>query len=229
RRRAPRGPRRRAGRRAHDQGVRPAALPGRASRPRDVTQADPRRGLGLRLVRRPAHRRRAHRAGPQEGRRRLRARPGRAARAVKRPRGRLRNRLLVAMVAVSFGVLVLALLAAAALARQTSADAATKDLKKQAPAIAAELDSFGEQFRSGTLSRAGARVRATQVRRLVARVLAVSHSSVVTVQPDGRIVEGATGLLGLSANPAAQAAAAALTLPDGIKASDLHPRQLLAG
>ena len=148
---------------------------------------------------------------------------------MKRPRGRLRNRLLVAMVAVSFGVLVLALLAAAALARQTSADAATKDLKKQAPAIAAELDSFGEQFRSGTLSRAGARVRATQVRRLVARVLAVSHSSVVTVQPDGRIVEGATGLLGLSANPAAQAAAAALTLPDGIKASDLHPRQLLAG
>jgi two-component system sensor histidine kinase BaeS len=148
---------------------------------------------------------------------------------VNRPPSRLRNRLLVAMVAVSFGVLVLSLLAAAALARQSSANAATKDLKEQAPAVAAELDSFGKQFRNGTLSRLTARERATQIRRLVARVLAISHSSVVTVQPDGTIVEGATGLLGLAANPAAQAAAAALALPDGVTQSDLDAQKLLDG
>ena len=124
---------------------------------------------------------------------------------------------------------MLSLLAAAALARQSSANSATKDLKNQAPAVAAELDSFGKQFRNGSLTRLTARERATQIRRLVARVLAISHSSVVTVQPDGTIVEGATGLLGLAANPAAQAAAAALALPDGVSQSDLDAQKLLAG
>ena len=76
---------------------------------------------------------------------------------MKRPPSRLRNRLLVAMVAVSFGVLVLSLLAAAALARQSSANSATKDLKNQAPAVAAELDSFGKQFRNGSLTSLTAR------------------------------------------------------------------------
>jgi signal transduction histidine kinase len=148
---------------------------------------------------------------------------------VKRPPSRLRNRLLVAMVAVAFGVLVLSLLAAAALARQSAANAATDDLQKQAPAVAAELDSFGKQFRNGALNRLTQRQRATQIRRLVARVLAISHSSVVTVQPDGTIVEGATGLLGLAANPAAAAAAAALALPDGVTKGDLDAQKLLAG
>src|SRR6185312_1014543 len=60
-------------------------------------------------------------------------------------------------------------------------------------------------------------------------VLAISHSSVVTVEPDGTIVEGATGLLGLGANPAAQAAVAALALPDGVSQDDLDTAKLLAG
>ena len=59
--------RRRAGR-LHHQGVRPPALPRRAARARAVAPADPRRRVGLRLVRRRPHRRRAHRAGPQEAR-----------------------------------------------------------------------------------------------------------------------------------------------------------------
>ncbi len=148
---------------------------------------------------------------------------------MNRPPSRLRNRLLVAMVAVAFGVLVLSLLAAAALARQSAADAATKDLKNQAPAVAAELDSFGKQFRTGVLNRQAQRTRATQIRRLVARVLAISHSSIVTVQADGTIVEGATGLLGLASNPAAAAAAEALALPAGVTSSDLDAQALLTG
>ena len=115
-------------------------------------------------------------------------------------------------------------------ARQSAANAATDDLQKQAPAVAAELDSFGKQFRNGALNRLTQRQRATAdpaSRR--ARVLAISHSSVVTVQPDGTIVEGATGLLGLAANPAAAAAAAALTLPDGVTTGDLDAQKLLAG
>ena len=147
---------------------------------------------------------------------------------MKRPPSRLRNRLLVAMVAVAFGVLVVSLVAAAALARRSAADSATKDLQKQAPAIAAEIDSFGKQFRRNPVTRTG-QTRATQIRRLVARVLAISHSSVITIQPDGTITEGATGLLGLSANPAAQATAAALQLPPGLKTSDFDAQTLLSG
>ena len=148
---------------------------------------------------------------------------------MSRPRSRLRNRLLVAMVAVAFGVLVVSLVGAAALARRSSATSATNELKNEAPSVAAELDSFGKQFRAGVLNRAAARQRATQIRRLVARVLAVSHSSIVTIQPDGTLVEGATGLLGLASNPAAEATAAALALPKGVSASDLDTKQLLAG
>ena len=147
---------------------------------------------------------------------------------MNRSPSRLRNRLLVAMVAIAFGVLVVSLVAAAALARRSAADAATKDLQKQAPAIAAEIDAFGKQFRANPVTRNG-QTRATQVRRLVARVLAISHSSVVTVQPDGTITEGATGLLGLSGRPAAEAAAAALQLPPGLKTSDFDAPTLLDG
>ena len=53
----------------HDEGVRPAAVPRRAPGPRALPSADPRRRVGLRLVRRRAHGRRAHRAGAQEARR----------------------------------------------------------------------------------------------------------------------------------------------------------------
>jgi signal transduction histidine kinase len=148
---------------------------------------------------------------------------------VNRPRSRLRNRLMVAMVAVAFGVLVLSLVGAAALARRSSATSATNELKKEAPSVAAELDSFGKQFRAGVTTRVGARERVTQIRRLVARVLAAAHSSIVTIQPDGTIAEGATGLLGLASNPAASAAAAALQLPKGVSAGDLDTKQLLAG
>ena len=150
---------------------------------------------------------------------------------MNRPPSRLRNRLLVAMVAVSFGVLVLSLLGARpprrARARRTPR---SKDLKEQAPAVAAELDSFGKQFRNGTLSPAdgaGTRHPDPPARRASSRSRTAASS---TVQPDGTIVEGATGLLGLAANPAAQVAAAARsTLPDGVTQSDLDAQKLLAG
>ena len=72
RRRPTRDPGRRPGGRVHDQGVRPAPVPRRAPGPRALPPADPRRRVGLRLVRRRADGRRAHRAGAQEA---PRARP----------------------------------------------------------------------------------------------------------------------------------------------------------
>src|SRR5436189_166739 len=109
-------PARRA-RRTHHQGIRAVAVPRRATGARAVAPADPRRRLGLRLVRRRADRRRAHRAGTQEargcGRHHDRARrrvPPRVVEVlrldVSRPRRRLRTRLTIAMLAIALGVLV---------------------------------------------------------------------------------------------------------------------------
>ena len=59
---------------------------------------------------------------------------GRAGGPVAQPRRRLRTRLLVAMLAIAFGVLVVAGVGAAAIARSTASKAAIKNLKHQAPA-----------------------------------------------------------------------------------------------
>ena len=114
--------------RVHHQGVRPAPLPGGASGPRALPPADPRRRVGLRLVRRRPHRRRAHRAGAQEARRRghdhhgagCRVPPGvvevRQRHDVTRRTRRLRTRLLVAMIAIALGTLVVTAAVTAGLA-----------------------------------------------------------------------------------------------------------------
>ena len=192
-----------AGRR-HRSSSRPRSSTSCASSPsapgsRSCRAADPGRRLGLRLVRRPAHRRRAHRAGAQEGRRR-RARSGRsaasatgsnpdgAARTVRRPPSRLRNRLLVAMVRrLVRRARAEPRLAAAALARQSSANAATK----RAGEAGAGRRRRARLVRQAVPQRIadppdGERSGRPQIRRLVARVLAISHSSVVTVSPTAR-------------------------------------------
>jgi signal transduction histidine kinase len=102
------------------------------------------------------------------------------------------------MVAVSFGVLVVAALGAAALARETSGDAAVDDLRRQAPEVAAELEALGRAFRVAARNPNAVerRVGLRRACRLVASTVRISGGSVVVVTPAGRVEEGLTGLLG---------------------------------
>ena len=106
---------------------------------------------------------------------------GTARRTVSRPRRRLRTRLLVAMVAVAFGVLVVAALGAAGLARETVGrrrGRATCGARR--PRSRAELEALGRAFgwRRGTpTSPSGARrsaARAGSWRRRCASPAAAS-------------------------------------------------------
>lgn len=137
-----------------------------------------------------------------------------------RPTRHLRTRLLVAMVAIAFGVLVVAALGAAGLARETASDSAIKDLERQAPDVGEAVTDLGRFFRrQRSLGREGATAC-----RLIAGVLNVSGSSVIVVRNDGRIENGVAGLL------AGECAAdtSLLELPRGLEAGDLDATRLLA-
>ncbi len=147
--------------------------------------------------------------------------PGRAPGPVAQPRRRLRTRLLLAMVTIAFGVLVVAALGAAAIARSTASTAAIKDLEGQAPPVATALDTLGRQFRRGT---ATSRTAATAPCRLIASVLRISGGSVVTVTADGTVEAGVAPLLGSSCADQAN-----VQLPRNLQASDLDVDTLLIG
>ncbi len=113
------------------------------------------------------------------------------------PRRRLRTRLLIAMVAIAFGVLVVASLGAAGLARDTAADNAVRDLERQAPEIATELERLGRAVRISTRNPAAER-RLTLERacRLVAATLRISGGTLVVIDAGGGVEEGVDSLLG---------------------------------
>jgi signal transduction histidine kinase len=131
------------------------------------------------------------------------------------------------MLAVSFGVLVVAALGAAALARQNAGDTAIADLRQQGPEVATELESLGRAFRVATglpdsnARRAGLR----RACRLVASTVRISGGSVVVLDPDGAIEEGLGGLLG----SACADRASGTQLPRELQPADLGVQQLLAG
>jgi two-component system, OmpR family, sensor kinase len=144
---------------------------------------------------------------------------------VTKPRRRLRTRLLVAMVAVAFGVLVIAALGAAALARQNAGDAALSDLKQQAPQVAAELEGLGRAFRRAVRNpdTAVRRLAFARACRLVASTVRISGGSVVLLDGSGRVQEGVGELLGSAC------AGAIPELPRGLTPSDLDAATLAKG
>lgn len=146
---------------------------------------------------------------------------GRAPGPVAQPRRRLRTRLLLAMVAIAFGVLVVAGVGAAAIARSTAANAGIKNLKHQAPPIAAALDNLGRAFRRGETTSRTAGVAPC---RLIASVLRISDGSVVTVTANGTVEEGVAPLLG-----SACANKANVQLPRNLTTGDLDVDTLLIG
>ena len=152
---------------------------------------------------------------------------------MKRPRRRLRTRLLVAMVGIAFGVLVVAALGAAGLARQTSTTAAVKDLKEQAPSVGAELEDLGRRFRAAATQNEQLRpaqqvARRTYLRfacRLIASTVKLSSGSVVVATGDGTVQQGVGGLLGGACEEQAQLP----ELPPDLRTQDLDVAGLQRG
>jgi signal transduction histidine kinase len=141
--------------------------------------------------------------------------------APDRPRRRLRTRLLVAMVAIAFGVLVLAVVGAGAITRSTANAAAVRNLQKEAPGVAAEIDTLGRQFRR---NRATSPNAAVTLCRGIAGVLRISGTSVVVVTANGTVEEGVAPLLGSSC-----ANHVDVQLPRDLQPSDLNVDQLIVG
>ncbi len=137
----------------------------------------------------------------------------------KRPR-RLRTRLLVAMVGIAFGVLMVAALGAAGLARDTSAVDALDDLKRQAPTIARQLATLG-----GEASRAPqGGVASQRFCVLIAGLLRATGGSVVIVDANGVAREGFGGVL-----PCSASGPELVELPRNLTIADLDTDALLDG
>src|SRR5581483_8043272 len=124
------------------------------------------------------------------------------------------------MVLIALGVLVVAALGAAGLARQTQADSAIKDMKQQAPSITSDLQALG---RLGELRRAANRTASGQatarVCRLLDRLLGAAGGSIVAVDD--------TGTIGAGLGQLCPSASDVLHLPHGLAASDLDTARLL--
>ena len=139
--------------------------------------------------------------------------------APARPRRRLRTRLLVAMVAIAFGVLVVAAVGAGAIARSTASSAAVTSLTKEAPGVANEVNLLGRQFR-----RARSTTNSASLCRVIAGVLRISGTSVVEVTANGTVDEGVATFLGSSC-----ANQGNVQLPSDLQPSDLNVDLLLVG
>jgi two-component system sensor histidine kinase BaeS len=133
------------------------------------------------------------------------------------------------MLGVSLGVLVVAALGAAALARETVGDAAVADLRRQGPEVAAELEALGRAFRAAARNP-DATERRFAIRRacrLVASTMRISGGSVVVLTPGGRVEDGLNGLLGAACSRQGQASLP--DLPRDVSTTDLDADRLLAG
>ncbi|MBM3672527.1 MAG: HAMP domain-containing histidine kinase [Actinobacteria bacterium] len=137
-----------------------------------------------------------------------------------KPTRRLRTRLLVAMVAIAFGVLVVAALGAAGLARDTSAQDALDDLERQAPTVSRQLDFLGrEALAARDNTPAGRRFCL-----VIARLLRATGGSVVTVDAEGTLREEFGSLL-----PCSTSGTELVELPRNLEVGDLDTATLLAG
>jgi len=144
---------------------------------------------------------------------------------VNRPTRRLRTRLLVAMVAVAFGVLVIAVLGAAGLARDKSADSAVRDLKEQVPTVAKEIEDLGPLLRRALTSDDRTPTLVNRACTLLASALRISGGGVVSIGNDGSVTEGLAGLLGTTCETRADVP----ELPAGLAISDLQIDRLADG
>jgi two-component system sensor histidine kinase BaeS len=124
------------------------------------------------------------------------------------------------MVAIAFGVLVVAALGAAGLARDTSADDALADLERQAPTVARQLATLGaEAARAPEGGPAGRRLCL-----VIAGLLRATGGSVVTVDATGTVREEFGGVL-----PCSATGSQLVELPRNLEVDDLDTEMLLDG
>lgn len=99
------------------------------------------------------------------------------------------------MAGIAVGVLLVTGVTTVALARRTAERTAMSHLEEQAPSVAGQLRNLGAALRSRTVEG-----RPTvSIGRLVTSVLRVTGGTMITVNPDGSITEGVTGLTGTDA------------------------------
>jgi len=142
---------------------------------------------------------------------------------VTRPTRHLRTRLLVAMVAIAFGTLVVAAAGAAAIAKQTASDSAVDDLRDRAPELAQLVDNLGNQIRNQPVTAAAA----NRLQDTIVQLLSASGTSVFTINADGTVTQGASGLIGRE--PASGGDTTLLDLPKDLRLNDLDLVELVAG
>jgi signal transduction histidine kinase len=149
----------------------------------------------------------------------------------KAPPRRLRNRILVAMVAVAIGVLVFTGVVTVALTRRAAVDAAAAQLRDRAPAVSeslerlrTRLDTQQAQQRS---ERGDLRVR-REFAAFVRAALQISDGTLVAVTPDGTVGTGSEVVTGTGGGAVADGSPI-LDLPPGVTAADLDPEALQAG
>src|SRR5262245_20160734 len=140
-----------------------------------------------------------------------------------RPTRRLRTRLLVAMVSIAFGTLVVAALGAAAIAKQTASNSALDDLHDRAPELSTLVENLGDQIRNQPVTAAAA----NRLQDTIVQLLAASGTSVFTINDDGTVTQGASGLIGRE--PASGRGTSLLDLPEDLRLNDLDLVELVAG
>ncbi len=137
------------------------------------------------------------------------------------------------MVGIAFGVLVVAAVGAAGLAKESAKNAAVKDLKAQAPSAALELEDLGTRFRRarrtaqdlGPAQAANRRENLLFACRLISSTVKLSGGSVIVVNGDGSIQDGVGGLLGEACGTRSPIP----TLPHGLTAGDFDAARLAEG
>jgi two-component system sensor histidine kinase BaeS len=140
-----------------------------------------------------------------------------------RPTRHLRTRLLLAMVAIAFGVLVVSAAGAAVIARQTASESALDDLRGRAPELSTLVENLGDQIRNQPVTAAAA----NRLQSTIVDLLAASGTSVFTVNADGTVTRGASGLIGRT--PPAGTDSTLLDLPQDLRVRELDLVELVAG
>ncbi|MEX0949680.1 MAG: HAMP domain-containing sensor histidine kinase [Acidimicrobiia bacterium] len=132
----------------------------------------------------------------------------------------MRTRLLVAMVAIAFGVLGVAARGAAGLARDTSASDAIADLERQAPTVARQLSTLGREAAQAPEGGPAGR----RLCLLIAGLLRATGGSVVTVDEVGDVREEFGGVL-----PCSTSGPQLVELPRNLAVEDLDTTILAHG
>ncbi len=137
-------------------------------------------------------------------------------------RRHLRTRILVALVAFAVGALLLTGVGTLLLARRATTGQTVRDLKQKTSVLGTTVESLRRQLETPRPNLAV--TRDLTFRRLVNSSLRLSGASLVTLTPDGAVIDGFAGLEG-----SRNAALSPAELPDGVRGSDLDTAKLLAG